>query len=584
MRFKKWFSILSFGDTRKYLKLLAWFMIDSIVATIPYGIVLLAIYFLLGPITNPGSPLDTGTLWKIVLILAIQAVCYLLVRMKSYIMSCCGMAEEMKKSRMDIGEHLRKLPLGFFRERDAGELSTVLLRDFTTIENLANNFAPQIAITLIRLLLSFVFLAVFDLRMAVALFITIPCAIPFALFSYQRLAVSETDLSTAQQDAASGILEYVEGIQTLKAFHAAGDHFEKLKNSFARQREAAVHIETKSAAPVAIAGKMVLNLGIAITMLLGGLLTAHLALSPFYYIAFLVMALNIYEPVSTMFLFIADFARTRLANARIAEIYAQKPLCEITVPKKTVRNNTICFEDVTFGYTKDAVLKHISVTFPEKKITALVGPSGSGKSTLTKLIARFWDVNSGQITLGGVPLKEMSTEQLLSKIAMVFQNVYLFHDTIANNIKMGNENATMEEVAAAAKKASCHEFIMSLPDGYDTMVGEGGSTLSGGEKQRISIARALLKDAPIILLDEATASLDPENEVLIQSAISALVHDKTVIIVAHRLQSITNADQIVVLDDGQIIENGTHEALLQKGGMYARLWEDQSKAGIWRIN
>ena len=584
MRFKKWFSILSFGDTRKYLKLLVWFMIDSIVATIPYGIVLLAIYFLLGPITNPGSPLDTGTLWKIVLILAIQTVCYLLVRMKSYIMSCCGMAEEMKKSRMDIGEHLRKLPLGFFRERDAGELSTVLLRDFTTIENLANNFAPQIAITLIRLLLSFVFLAVFDLRMAVALFITIPCAIPFALFSYQRLAVSETDLSTAQQDAASGILEYVEGIQTLKAFHAAGDHFEKLKNSFARQREAAVHIETKSAAPVAITGKMVLNLGIAITMLLGGLLTAHLALSPFYYIAFLVMALNIYEPVSTMFLFIADFARTRLANARIAEIYAQKPLCEITVPKKTVRNNTICFEDVTFGYTKDAVLKHISVTFPEKKITALVGPSGSGKSTLTKLIARFWDVNSGQITLGGVPLKEMSTEQLLSKIAMVFQDVYLFHDTIANNIKMGNENATMEEVSAAAKKASCHEFIMSLPDGYDTMVGEGGSTLSGGEKQRISIARALLKDAPIILLDEATASLDPENEVLIQSAISALVHDKTVIIVAHRLQSITNADQIVVLDDGQIIENGTHEALLQKGGMYARLWEDQSKAGSWRIN
>lgn len=584
MRFKKWFSILSFGDARKYLKLLAWFMIDSIVATIPYGIVLLAIYFLLGPITNPGSPLDTGTLWKIVLILAIQAVCYLLVRMKSYIMSCCGMAEEMKKSRMDIGEHLRKLPLGFFRERDAGELSTVLLRDFTTIENLANNFAPQIAITLIRLLLSFVFLAVFDLRMAVALFITIPCAIPFALFSYQRLAVSETDLSTAQQDAASGILEYVEGIQTLKAFHAAGDHFEKLRNSFARQREAAVHIETKSAAPVAIAGKMVLNLGIAITMLLGGLLTMHLSLSPFYYIAFLVMALNIYEPVSTMFLFIADFARTRLANARIAEIYAQKPLCEITVPKKTALNNTICFEDVTFGYTRDAVLKHISVTFPEKKITALVGPSGSGKSTITKLIARFWDVNSGQITLGGVPLKEMSTEQLLSKIAMVFQDVYLFHDTIANNIKMGNENATMEEVTAAAKKASCHEFIMSLPDGYDTMVGEGGSTLSGGEKQRISIARALLKDAPVVLLDEATASLDPENEVLIQSAISALVHDKTVIIVAHRLQSIANADQIVVLDDGQVIENGTHETLLQKGGMYARLWEDQSKAGSWRIN
>lgn len=234
MSVKKWFSVLSFGDTTKYVKLLLWFMVDSMVATIPYGIVILAIYFLLGPIAHPGEALDTDSLWKMVVVLAIQALAYLIVRMKSYVMSCCGMAEGMKKARLDIGEHLRKLSLGFFSQRDAGELSTVLLRDFTTIENLSNSFAPQVAITLVRLLMSFVFLAIFDVRMAFALFVSIPCAIPFAVFSYRRMAVSGLELMGAQQEAASGILEYVEGIRTLKAFHMAGDRFEKLKDAFDR--------------------------------------------------------------------------------------------------------------------------------------------------------------------------------------------------------------------------------------------------------------------------------------------------------------------------------------------------------------
>ncbi len=582
MRSKKWFSILSFGDTAAYIKLLLWFMVDSVVATIPYGVVIIAIYFLLLPIGEK-VPLDTNALWKIVLVLGIQAICYLFVRMKSYIMSCCGMAEGMKKARMDIGEHLRKLSLGFFNQRDAGELSTVLLRDFSTIENLANSFAPQIAITVVRLALSFVFLAIFDIRMALALFITIPCTLPFALISYKRMAVSGLELMGAQQDAASGILEYVEGIQALKAFNMAGEKFEKLKNAFDKQRASAVHIETKSAAPIATAGKMVLNMGIAITMLAGGMLTVHLKLSPFYYIAFLVMALNIYEPVSLLFFFIADFARTNRANERITEIYQEKPLKEYLEHKEQPKDQTITFSHVSFGYGETMVLKDVSLTFPEKTITALVGPSGSGKSTITKLIGRFWDVDDGQITLGSVSVKNMPTEELLANISMVFQDVYLFHDTIEQNIKMGKEDATREEVIQAAKKASCHEFIMSLPDGYDTMVGEGGSTLSGGEKQRISIARALLKDAPIVLLDEATASLDPENEVLIQSAISELVYEKTVIIVAHRLQSIMNADQIVVLDNGRVREVGTHDRLLEQGGMYAHLWQEQSRAGSWSI-
>ncbi len=259
-------------------------------------------------------------------------------------------------------------------------------------------------------------------------------------------------------------------------------------------------------------------------------------------------------------------------------------------PELTVEGNEIPttfevdYENVSFSYDgKRNVLSDIQFHADQGMVCGIVGPSGSGKSTVTKLIGRFWDVDSGEITLGGVSVKDMPTEELLGKISVVFQDVYLFHDTIEQNIKMGKEDATREEVIEAAKKASCHEFIMSLPDGYDTMVGEGGSTLSGGEKQRISIARALLKDAPIVLLDEATASLDPENEVLIQSAISELVFDKTVIIVAHRLQSIMNADQIVVLDDGNVRETGTHTELLEKDGMYAHLWQEQSRAGNWSI-
>lgn len=574
---------MTLGQTKKYMKLLIWCLFDSFVVSIPYAVMVMAVYVFLMPVASPGTSLPVDRVWILLGILIAQFVGYLFIRKKSYLDFCIGFAGTTKTSRIEMGEHLRKLSMGFFSARDAGDLSTVLLRDYTEIETFAQQILPQVATILIRFSIAVVVLSAFDVRMMLAVFIVIPLALPFAVLSMKKMEKEGLLLQTSQQQASSGILEYVGGIRTLKAFHMAGNHFERLKNTLDEQRKAAIAIETRAAAPVSMIGRFVLNCGIGLVMFVGSILLMAGKLAVFYYIAFLLLTLTIYDPVLSLFTFIADLTRTTRSGRRIRDLFEEQPLPEKKGDRKP-EGTAIELKDVSFGYGEKEVLHHVDLSFPEKSVTALVGPSGSGKSTITKLIARFWDTDSGTVTIGGVPVKDITTEELLGNISMVFQDVYLFRDTIEANIRMGRSSATREEVIEAAKKAACHEFIMALPDGYDTMVGEGGSTLSGGEKQRISIARALLKDAPVILLDEATSSLDPENEVMIQHAISALVENKTVIVIAHRLQSISNADQIVVLDEGRIVEKGNHESLLEKKGIYAKMWNEQNQAGNWRIN
>lgn len=579
---KSWFHIMTLGQIKKYLKILAWNFFDSFVASIPYGIMLAAIYLLLIPVASPDSPLPANRLWILCGVLLLQGIVYFFVRQKNYIDFCVGFSDAIKNSRVEMGEHLRRLSMGYFNNRDAGDLSTVLLRDYSDIETFSQQLLPQVATILIRFTLAIIVLSAFDLRMMLAVIIVIPLALPFAFISYRKMKHVSAGFQQAQQDVSAGILEYVGGIQALKAFNLAGTHFKTLKNSFDRQRKTAIGLETGAAAPVSMLGRFILNCGIALVMTLGGVFLIEGSLPPFYYIAFLVLTLTIYDPVLVLFTFIADFARSTRSGKRIEELFSEKPLPEPDMGERPERME-IVFDQVNFSYGTKEVLHDISICFPEKSITALVGPSGSGKSTITRLAARFWDVTSGEISLGGIPLKNMKTDELLSHISMVFQDVYLFHDTVEANIRMGKPDASHEEVVSAARAAACHDFITELPDGYQSIVGEGGSTLSGGEKQRISIARALLKDAPIVLLDEATASLDPENEVLIQQAISALVEEKTVIVIAHRLQSICNADQIIVLEDGRIAQQGDHDSLLQQEGLYADLWDEQNRAGSWQI-
>jgi ATP-binding cassette subfamily B protein len=334
-------------------------------------------------------------------------------------------------------------------------------------------------------------------------------------------------------------------------------------------------------APSIVAFQAILELGTAIILLSGSYLFLGGELSLTVFLLFLVLGLRVYAPIQNIIVYMAIMRIADASMERVLEVLNREPLPEPDYDP-TLDRFDIEFKDVWFRYEDTEVLKGVSFAIPENTITALVGPSGAGKTTIAHLIARFWDADSGEILVGGRNIKDMKTDRLLSYIAMVFE-VYLFNDSIANNIRFGGKDATDEEVIAAAKAAHCHEFIERLPDGYETVIGEGGATLSGGEKQRISIARAMLKDAPIVILDEATAYIDPENEILIQEAINSLVRSKTLIIIAHRLRTITTADQILVVDDGKVVEQGRHNELVDAGELYSRFWEKRQKARGWKI-
>lgn len=489
--------------------------------------------------------------------------------------------EESGKRRLGLAERLRKLPLSFFGKRDLADLTSTIMSDCEVIEKSTSHFIPGLFGSLISTILIAAGLFAFDWRMALAALRVIPVSVLIVILSYKVQDKVLVKFMTAKMSCADGIQEYIETVRDLKANNAEENYLSGLKNKIKGVETNNVKAELTAAVFVTGAG-MVLKLGIATVALVGSALLVNGTLGVLTFFMFLLVASRLYDPMQAALQNLAAIIAMRTNVARMNEILEYP----VQTGNDTLTNNgyDVVFDHVGFAYNDgEVVLKDVSFTAKQGEVTALVGPSGGGKTTVSRLAARFWDSRKGKITVGGMDVKEIDPEKLMSLYSIVFQDVTLFDNTIMENIRLGKRGATDEEVMSAARLANVDEFAEKFPDKWNTNIGENGCELSGGERQRISIARAFLKDAPIILLDEATASLDVENETMIQTALSRLIKDKTVLIIAHRMRTVAGADKIVVLADGVVAEQGTPDELYKKNGIYARMVDLQSASGKWKI-
>ena len=489
--------------------------------------------------------------------------------------------KESSVRRISLAEKLRKLPLSFFGKRDLSDLTTTIMADCTTLEQSFSHWIPEFFGSMISTVIVAVCLFIFDWRLALAALWVLPVSLAIVAFSGKVQNYFTRRQTEAKLAVAEGIQEALETMRDLKSNNAEEKYLEGLDKKIDLQEKRMIASELGGALFVVPAG-MILKLGIGTVALVGGMLLASNAITVLTFFMYLLVVSRLYDPLSSSLQNLAAIISTNIPIERMNEI-ENYPVQPGTAELRT-HGYDIVFDNVSFAYnTGEQVLSGVSFTAKQGEVTALIGPSGGGKSTAAKLAARFWDADSGKITLGGTDVKTVDPEKLLSAYSIVFQDVTLFNNTVMENIRIGRQNATDEEVLAAAREAQCDEFVEKLPEGYQTMIGENGSALSGGERQRISIARALLKDSPVILLDEATASLDAENETHIQRAISRLVKGKTVLIIAHRMRTVEGADKLVLLKDGKVAEQGSPEELLAKGGIYAKMCQLQQQSGEWRI-
>ena len=489
--------------------------------------------------------------------------------------------EESGKRRLSLAERLRKLPLSFFGKRDLADLTSTIMSDCEVIEKSTSHFIPGLFGSLISTILIAAGLFVFDWRMALAALWVIPVSGLIVILSYKVQDKVLVKFMTAKMSCADGIQEYIETVRDLKANNAEGNYLSGLKNKIKGVEKSNIKAELTTAVFVTGAG-MVLKLGIATVALVGSALLVNGTLGVLTFFMFLLVASRLYDPMQAALQNLAAIIAMRTNVARMNEILEYP----VQTGNDTLTNSgyDVVFDHVGFAYPGgEVVLKDVSFTAKQGEVTALVGPSGGGKTTVSRLAARFWDIRKGKITVGGMDVAEIDPEKLMSLYSIVFQDVTLFDNTIMENIRLGKKGATDEEVMSAARLANVDEFAEKLPDKWNTNIGENGCELSGGERQRISIARAFLKDAPVILLDEATASLDVENETMIQSALSRLIKDKTVLVIAHRMRTVAGADKIVVLADGVVAEQGKPSELYNKNGIYARMVDLQSASGKWKI-
>ena len=547
-----------------------------------FGLLPIAAVFLVLIELQNGQPI-TGQTWGIVIgLIAGGLILRMIFKYLVYRLQSTAGFEFVARERIALGDRLRNVPMGFFHDNSVGDITATVTTDLNFLENYSMHILDKVTTGVLSMIVMAGCILAFDWRIGLIFVAGILLSFPIYSHMQKKGKALSAKRQKIQSEAVAATLEYVQGISVVKSYNMCDKNLSDIEDAYEKNAAASYGVE-RVFTPLNMTYSMVFRISACIIMLFAGILAVGGDLSFANLAVILIASFTIFNPIEVMGQMTTMIRTMDAALDRVEHIKKAKKIDE-NGRDLPLDSFDIAFEHVSFAYENgNPILKDVSFSIPQGSMTAIVGPSGGGKTTITRLIARFWDVQEGSITIGGHDVKEFTCDSLLKNMSMVFQNVYLFHDTIENNIKFGCPDATHEQVVEAAKKACCHDFISALPQGYDTVIGEGGSTLSGGEKQRISIARAMLKDAPIILLDEATASVDPENEVHLQQAISALVKNKTLIVIAHRLSTIRDADQILVVDNGKIVEKGVHAELIQQKGIYQKFWNIRQKARNWKL-
>ena len=505
-----------------------------------------------------------------------------LLKSKAIMLQTEGGYDTCAKKRVEIAEHMRYLQMGYFNANSLGQITSITTNIMESLENIAARVVMLVCDGLLTTSLIIVMLFFFDWRIACVLL----CGFSLFLFANSRLRIASEKVSgkkiRADERLVEKVLEYLQGMTEVKAYRLTGVKSKELNEAISENSNINIDMEMTLVPRIALQSFIAKLTGVAMV-----------AFSCVFYCAGSMDALNAVVMVISAFIIYTSLETAGQYSSllRVVDMSVDRAQEILNTPQMDISGETIepavrniVAQDIAFSYEKRTIIDGISLHIPEKTTTAIVGPSGGGKTTLVNLLARFWDVDGGTVMLGGRNVKDYDMDSLMANFSFVFQSVYLFHDTIANNIRFGQSGAPMEDVIAAAKKACCHDFISSLPQGYDTVVGEGGASLSGGEKQRISIARAMMKNAPVIFLDEATANVDPENENELMHAIQALTAEKTVIMIAHRLKTVERADQIIVVDHGKIVQHGTHTQLMEQDGIYRNFIGERREAASWKVH
>ena len=571
---------LSDQGAKDLVKGIVYSVLAYISLMLPVALLACVLNEFLQPLLGDGKA--AGNLLLYVVIGIVILVVIFIMHYLQYTITYMGTYEESERRRITLAEKLRTMPIRFFQQRDLSDLTSTIMGDCSGFEHAFSHTVPQFWGSIISTAIVCIALLIYDWRMGLALLWVAPVAFAIVILSrkwQEKLGQKHIEAKLALAD---GIQECLETVQDIKACNQEERYLQKLDRIMDDAEKAQISSEMVSGSLVT-AGQMFLRLGLATVIVVGNTLMLHGETNLFTYILFLIAASRLYDPLSGAMANMSELFAVNLQVKRLKEIQNYKE--EKKETDYQTNGYDITFDHVKFSYEPGKpVLRDVSFTAKQGQVTALVGPSGGGKSTVANLAAGFYDVEGGTIRLGGTDIAPIDSVAMMKDFSVVFQNVVLFNNTVMENIRVGRKNATDAEVIAAAKAARCHDFIEKLPEGYQTVIGENGSTLSGGECQRLSIARALLKDAPVILLDEATASLDVDNETEIQEAISRLVKGKTVLVIAHRMRTVENADQIIVLDGGVVAESGTHDTLMKKNGLYARLVKLQTASAEWKLS